>query len=211
MIVVGSAVAELTAQHIISDEVTEKLPRLGAASVTEAGSWALWDLTRGRIPRLDISTDDAVVGPLPQVAVNAQLDDVVFSGTLTVKDTHVQVTVPPSSIASALHTAAPSIAVDSVTADPSDGTVVAAIGPGGLGQLKLKPDLKGGRVTVSVVSLTAMGMDVPLSSIPQLGADLTTQSARQHYPLGLTAKSVQVDDAGVQVDLSGGPSELKGR
>ncbi|MFA7761940.1 LmeA family phospholipid-binding protein [Streptomyces sp. NRRL S-448] len=208
--VVATGAAEYTVRHHIQSRVAKAAPGLGdEVAVGVAGGSALWDLAHESIPRLDISSDDARVGRLSQVRVRARLDDVRLGGTTTVGGTHADVTVSTLSLAAAIRDAVPSVAVAAVTTDPAKGTVLADVGPGGLGQLTLRPVLADGKVTLAVDGLTLFGRSVPTDRLgigaggfgPQAGAP-------KEYPLGLAATSAEVRPDGLHVSLTGGPSTL---
>jgi len=209
--VLGTGLAEFTARHIIQSRIEHAAALALGSDVTmsEGGDWALWDLAHKRIPRLDISSDDARLGPLAQVSVHAQLNDVHLGGTPTVSSTQVQVTASMQSIADAIHNAAPSVAVTSVTTDPASGTIIAGVDPGGIGQLTLHPQLTDGKVTLAVDGLTVFGRSVPTRRLGMAKAGLGTASGPQKaYPLGLKATSVTVQPDGLHITLNGGPSTL---
>ncbi|WP_405922273.1 DUF2993 domain-containing protein [Streptomyces sp. NBC_00122] len=210
--VVATGAAEYTARNRIRDHIAQAAPGLGDdVAVSASGDWVLWDLAQESIPRLDISSDDARLGPLSQVCVRARLDDVRLGEKTTVGSTHVQVTASPQSIATAIRTAAPSVPVTTVTTDPANGTVLAAVGPGGVGQLTLRPVLADGKVTLAVDGLTVFGRSVPTSRFGMGdGALGTERGALKEYPLGLKATSVHVRPDGLHVTLTGGSSTLVG-
>ncbi|WKD30927.1 DUF2993 domain-containing protein [Streptomyces xanthophaeus] len=210
--VVATGAAEYIVRHRIQSRVAQAAPGLGDdVAVGVAGGWALWDLAHESIPRLDISSDDARVGRLSQVRVRARLDDVRLGGTTTVGGTHADVTVSTQSLAAAIRDAVPSVAVSAVTTDPAKGTVLADVGPGGLGRLTLRPVLADGKVTLAVDGLTLFGRSVPTDRLgigaggfgPQAGAP-------KEYPLGLAATSAEVRPDGLHVSLTGGPSTVSG-
>ncbi|MEU7725879.1 DUF2993 domain-containing protein [Streptomyces sp. NPDC040724] len=210
--VVAAGAAEFTARSVIRDHVTKAAPGLGEdVTVGVAGDWALWDLAHGSIPRLDISSDDARVGRLPQVRVRARLDDVRLGDGAAVGATHAEVTASTQSLATAIRTAVPAVSVSAVTTDPARGTILAAVGPGGAGQLTLRPVLADGRVTLAVDGLTVFGRSVPTSRLGMgeggFGAE---PGAPKEYPLGLKATSVRVQPDGLDVALTGGPAPLAG-
>lgn len=210
----ASVAGELVAQNVIRDKIAGKMPSLGAVSVSENGSLALWDVVNKRIPELDISSNDATLGQFTQVSVNAQLHGVTLGAVPTVTSTHAEITVPLQSIAAAIQSKASSMTVSSLTTDPAAGTVNAAIGPGGIAQLTLKPALTNGQVTFSATSLTVMGRPLPLSALGQAGSGLgsgsvTGSGTQQPYPLGLKATSLTVGSTGVQVTLVGGATSLQ--
>lgn len=206
-LVVGGT-GELVARHVIRDKVAGRVPALGSdVSVSESGGLALWDLVNGDIPELEVSSDDATFGRLSQVEVNAQLHDIHLGAVPTVSSTDAEISVSTQSIAAAIESAAPSLTVSSVATDPSAGTLTAAVGPGGIGRLTLKPALSDGKVTFDATSLTVMGEAVPLGGLGQTG---TGAGVQQTYPLGLKATALSVTPDGVQVTLRGGPSTLGG-
>uniref|UniRef100_A0AAU2JLZ5 DUF2993 domain-containing protein n=1 Tax=Streptomyces sp. NBC_00049 TaxID=2903617 RepID=A0AAU2JLZ5_9ACTN len=208
--VAATAAAEFTARGMIRSRVAEAAPGLGEdVAVGVAGDWALWDLANGSIPRLDISSDAARVGRLSEVRVRARLDGVRLGESATVSATRAEVTAPTRSIADAIRAAAPSVAVGAVTTDPAKGTVLAAVGPGGVGQLTLRPVLADGKVTLSVDGVTVFGRSVPLGRLGLSDGALGEASGvPKEYPLGLRATSVDVRTDGLHVDLKGGPADL---
>ncbi|MEW2083256.1 DUF2993 domain-containing protein [Streptomyces sp. NPDC005283] len=209
---VATGVAEFTARNMIQNRIAEAAPSLGDnVAVSVAGDWALWDLAHKNIPRLDISSDDAHLGHLSQVSVHARLDDVRLGSAATVGSTHAQVTARTQSLAAAIQTAAPSTPVVSVTTDPAKGTILAAVGPAGAGQLTLRPVLKDGKVTLAVDGLTVFGRSVPTSRLGTgNGGPGSAPGAQKDYSLGLKATSVHVQPDGLHIALTGGPSTLAG-
>jgi len=201
---------EFTARQLVRDRVAAAAPALGSrVTVGASGGPLLWDLANRNIPQLDISSDDAQVGPLSGVAVRARLDDVRLGGTATDRSTRVELSVPVQSIGAALGAAAPNLPVTSVTADPAAGTIQAVVGPGGLGRLILKPVLQDGRATLAPTRLTVFGRDVPSSELGAAGSGLGASTGpAAPYPLGLTVASVTVMPTGLRVVLTGGPSTL---
>ncbi|MGW6984655.1 LmeA family phospholipid-binding protein [Streptomyces sp. NPDC054932] len=208
--VVATGAAEYTVRDLVRSRVTKAAPGLGDdVAVGVAGGWALWDLADGNFPRLDISSDDARVGRLTQVRVRARLDDVRLGDTTTVGSTHAEVTVSTQSLAAAIRAAVPSVSVAAVTTDPAKGTVLADVGPGGVGRLTLRPVLADGKVTLAVDGLTLFGRSVPTDRLGVGDGDLGARAgAPKEYPLGLAATSAEVRPDGLHVALTGGPSAL---
>ncbi|MGW6846451.1 LmeA family phospholipid-binding protein [Streptomyces sp. NPDC054958] len=208
--VLATGAAEYTVRGVIHSRVLKAAPGLGDdVAVGVAGGWALWDLAHESIPRLDVSSDDAQVGRLSQVRVRARLDDVRLGGTTTVAGTHADVTVSTQSLAAAIRAAVPSVAVAAVTTDPARGTVLADVGPGGLGRLTLRPVLADGKVTLAVDGFTLFGRSVPTDRLGIAAGGLGPQAgAPKDYPLGLVATSAEVRPDGLHVALTGGRSTL---
>ncbi|MFJ7586619.1 hypothetical protein ACIQZO_04305 [Streptomyces sp. NPDC097617] len=211
--VIATGTAEYAVRGVIQSRVVKAAPGLGDdVAVGVAGGWALWDLAHESIPRLDISSDDARVGRLSQVSVRARLDDVRLGGTTTVGGSRVQVTVSTRSLAAAIRDAVPSVAVGPVTTDPAKGTVLAEVGPGGVGRLALRPVLADGKVTLAVDGLTLFGRSVPTDRLGIGEGGLGPQAgAPKEYPLGLAATSTEVRSDGLHIALTGGPGALSGR
>lgn len=208
--VLAAGAAEFTARGLVRARVAEGAPALGEdVTVGADGGWVLWGLLRERIPRLDVSSDDAKAGRLDHLRVRARLDDVRLGPKATVGASHARVTAPTQSVAAAIRAAAPSVRVGTVTTDPARGTVLASVGPGGAGQLTLRPVLADGRVTLSVEGLTLFGRSVPADRLGAgEGALGASPGAPKEYPLGLKATSVRVEPDGLHVDLAGGPAGL---
>ncbi|MFD8985226.1 LmeA family phospholipid-binding protein [Streptomyces sp. NPDC059564] len=206
LVAVAAVGAESAARTVIQHRVAQAAPGLGDdVSVGVGGDdWALWDLAHERIPRLDISSDAARVGTLSPLRVQARLDDVRLGAKATVGSTRAEVTVPPQAIADAIRTTRPGVPVASVSTDPENGTVLAAVGPGGAGQLTLRPALADGKVSLAVDGLTVFGRSVPAD---RFGPQAQAQAPRA-YPLGLAATSVRVRADGLHVTLTGGPVPL---
>ncbi|MFD9516514.1 DUF2993 domain-containing protein [Streptomyces sp. NPDC059979] len=210
--VVAAGAGELTARNMIENRIAKAAPTLGGTlAVGVPGAWALWDLAQASIPRIDISSDDARLGPLSHVRVRARLDDVRLGDRATVAGAHAQVTASTQSLAAAIRSAAPSVSVSAVTTDPATGTILAAVGPGGAGQLTLRPVLADGKVTLAVDGLTVFGRSVPTDRFGTGDGALAPEAgAPKDYPLGLKATSVDVRTDGLHVSLTGGPSTLPG-
>ncbi|MFR9795057.1 DUF2993 domain-containing protein [Streptomyces sp. MS06] len=210
--VLAAGTGELAARHLIRERIAGKAPGLGDVSVAESGSSALWDLLHRHIPEVEVSSGDAALGPLTGVGVSARLHDVALDATPTVASTDATVTVPEAAIADAVRAKAPSVTVDSVTADPAAGTLTAAVGAGGLGRLTLEPLLSDGRVTFTATSLTVLGRELPVDSLGQGASGAGTGDGEfRPYPLGLRATSLAVTQDGVRITLHGGPSKLTAR
>ncbi|MFB6613893.1 DUF2993 domain-containing protein [Streptomyces sp. NPDC085524] len=208
--VLGAGAAEFAARGVLRNRIAAAAPALGDdVAVSAAGDWVLWQLVQERIPRLDISSDDARTGRLDHLKVEARLDDVRFGGKTTVGAAHAEVTASTESIAAAIRTAAPSVRVGAVTTDPARGTVLASVGPGGAGQLTLRPVLADGRVGLTVDGLTLFGRSVPADRLGAGdGAFGAGPGAPKEYPLGLRATSVHVRPDGLHVALAAGPGPL---
>jgi hypothetical protein len=217
VLAIAACGGELAARRLIRDRIVVSARALGGdLTVGEGGDLALWDLVDQNIPRLDLSSDDATLGPLSHVAVRASLDDVRLGGAKpTVHSTQAQVTVPTASIAAVIRSAAPSVSVSSVTGDPSAGTLVVAVGPGGVGLLTLRPQVEDGRFSLTVAGLTVLGRPVPTSDLggtglggSGLGGTGVGAGPQQAYPLGLHATAVTVQSDALRITLTGGATTL---
>jgi hypothetical protein len=206
---VAAGAGEYAAGRMIRDRIAAAAPGLGADLTVGASGSALWDVAAQRIPRLDVSSDDATLGQLGSVDVQAHLDDVRFDGTApTVAGSSAEVTVPDQAVADAVQAAAPNMTVDGVSAQPGSGTLVVALGLGGAAQLTLRPAVRDGRVVVTAVSATVLGEALPADRLAALTGGLD-RGAGHAYPLGLHATSVTVTTDGLRIQLRGGPSPLR--
>ncbi|WP_037602027.1 LmeA family phospholipid-binding protein [Streptacidiphilus rugosus] len=205
--VITAVSGELAARQLIRDRIAGSAHALGGdLTVGEGGDLALWDLVSQNIARLDLSSDDATLGPLSHVAVRASLDDIRLGGARpTVGSTHARVTVSTDSITEAIRSAAPTVSVSSVTGEPSNGTILVAVGPGGIGQLTLHPQVKDGRFTLAVAGLTVFGRPVRTTG---LGGAALGSGPQPAYPLGLHATAVTVRPDALLIDLTGGAATL---
>jgi hypothetical protein len=207
---VATDAGESMARNMIQGRITKAASALGSVTVSEGGS-ALWDVMSKHIPYVNITGRNANLGPLSQVSVQLQLENVRFGGKATVSGAHAEFTVPVQSIGDAVQTAVPYVPVTSVTTDPASGTIAVALGPGGGGQLTLHPVIAGGKLSLPVAGLTVLGRSVPFGSLGMAGRGFGPASGVQRaYPLRLKATSLQVLPDALQVTLSGGPGILAG-
>jgi hypothetical protein len=207
---VAADAGEFMARNMIQSRIAKAASALGSVTVSEGGS-ALWDVMSKHIPYVNIIGRNAHLGPLSQVSVQLQLENVRLGGKATVSGAHAEFTVPAQSIGDAVQAAVPYIPVTSVTTDPASGTIAAALGLDGIGQLTLHPAIVGGKLSLPVAGLTVMGRSLPLGSLGTAGGGFGPASGVQRaYPLRLKATSLQVLPDGLQVTLSGGPGKLAG-
>ncbi|HYZ53775.1 MAG TPA: DUF2993 domain-containing protein [Streptosporangiaceae bacterium] len=207
---VATDAGESMARNMIQSRIAKAASALGSVTVSEGGS-ALWDVMSKHIPYVNITGRNAKLGPLSQVSVQLQLENVRLGGKATVSGARAEFTVPAKSIGDAVQAAVPYIPVTSVTTDPASGTIAVALGPGGGGQLTLHPVIAGGKLSFPVAGLTVMGHSLPLGNLGMAGRGFGPASGVQRaYPLRLKATSLQVLPDGLQVTLSGGPGILAG-
>ncbi|MFJ1708644.1 LmeA family phospholipid-binding protein [Kitasatospora sp. NPDC088346] len=209
-VVAAAGAGEYAARGLIRHRVLAAAPSLGGDPAVHPDGSALWDLLHRRIPRLDVSSDDALVGPLAHASVRAHLDGVRLGGTTArVAGSHAEVTVPTASIGAAVQDAVPSMPVGAVTTDPAAGTVVVTLGRGGIGRLTLRPTLDAGRVSFPVAELTLLGRSVPPERLGAAAHGLGPAAGPQRpYPLALRATTATVLPDGVRITLDGGPADL---
>jgi hypothetical protein len=86
----------------------------------------------------------------------------------------------------------------SVTTNTSDGTVSLK---GLLDSATVKPQIVNNGLSLQVVSVTALGANVPMTTA-QSYLDGLMSKATRNYPLGLHADSIKVTDSGVQATFS---------
>jgi hypothetical protein len=90
--------------------------------------------------------------------------------------------------------------VNNVSTNPSAGTIELS-GAMGLGSVTVKPQVAGGRLSLQVVKVSAMGAPLPHETA-QSALDAFTTGLTKEYPLGIHADSVQVTNGGVVAHFS---------
>ncbi|WP_377267019.1 LmeA family phospholipid-binding protein [Peterkaempfera sp. SMS 1(5)a] len=202
----ASGGGEYTARLLIRERVARAVPALnrGGLTVDEDGS-ALWDLLHRRIPRVDIESRHAGVGPLEQVDVHAQLYDVRFGDRAAVGSSRAEVSVPAASIGDAVRAKASSVPVTAVATDPGLGTITVDLGAGGVAHLTLRPLIRDGRVSFATAGLSVLGRAVDPGGL----GDGLGSPGRGDYPLGMRATSVEVTPTGLLIRLRGGAVPLR--
>ncbi|MFI9648257.1 LmeA family phospholipid-binding protein [Streptomyces sp. NPDC052040] len=210
-LVLTAAGAELTARIVLHDRLAAAAGRaLGSGTdIHTGGGPALLALGEGHLDTVTLHNGHARLGNLPDVSVRARLDDVHLTGrhSATVARTEAEVVVPGASLEELAAASGRRIPVTGVRLDPRAGTVVLALGQGGLARATLRPRLEDGRVTFAVESAELLGSPAPAALLDRIRTTLSDRP-RTAYPLGLKATALHITDSGLRVTLTGGHAGL---
>ncbi|WP_059009887.1 LmeA family phospholipid-binding protein [Streptomyces specialis] len=217
-VVLALAVAgELAGRAMVQRRITEAAERdLGGDVEVDVGDGlALLSLADRRLNWIEVRADGAEVGRVNGADVRVRVDDVRLNGLGsgsggTGAGSHAEGMVPTEALLELSGEAgggAPPISA--ARTDPAAGTVVLDVG-GGLGQVTVMPELRGGRVEFEVTDASFLGMPVPGALVERVAEALSDPTEEEEYPLEMAATSVEVTGRGVEVVLDGGPAALEG-
>lgn len=205
--VLVAGIGEFAARSILRDRVTAAASRAvsGDFDVETGSGWAVVHLMDGTIPSITLSSDNAQLRRISDAHLEITLEDVQFAGgARSVAQSHVEVDIPAHSILELARTSAQGLPVQAVRTDPTSDTVVL---DAGVGEAILKPEVRSGRVVMTVADVQVFGASRPRMKT-KLQASLSDAAGQQAYPLGLRATSAEVTDSGVHAVLEGGEAEL---
>ncbi|MFE6283660.1 DUF2993 domain-containing protein [Streptomyces sp. NPDC057877] len=211
-------VAELAARALVGGRIEDAVGRrLGEdADVDIDGGPMLLALYDRRLDAVTVSSDDATLGRIEGVQVEARLYDVrLRGGSGTVARTEADVGVPPAALQSLAGAsggqggARARLEVSGVRTDAEADTVGLVLN-GGLGEVTLRPRVEDGRVVLHVDEVSVFGRPAPAALVERF-QDTLGQREDRAYPLGMKATALDVDDSGLHVTLTGGRARLPGR
>ncbi|MFF7359994.1 hypothetical protein [Streptomyces sp. NPDC008125] len=221
--------AEAVARHVVDGRV-EKLAgeRLGSEVTADTDGWGLVALARGELGTLTLHAEDAALDGFDGVTVDAELRDLVVpdgGGRASVSGSSARAEVPAGALRDRVTAAGGAFAamVGDVEPRPGDGTLRIMLGPGGLGQADIRPELRDGTVRFTLADARMLGVDAPksltgriesaLSALSPAGAGGTAGTGGGAAgaegaadALGLRPVAVTVTEDGLRVDLKGGPA-----
>ncbi|MGW2836802.1 hypothetical protein ACWCWD_03260 [Streptomyces sp. NPDC001493] len=218
--------AEAVARHVVDGRV-EKLAgeRLGSEVTADTDGWGLVALARGELGTLTLHADDAALDGFDGVTVDAELRDLVVpdgDGRASVSGSSARAEVPTGALRERVTAAGGAFAamVGDVEPRPGDGTLRIMLGPGGLGQADIRPELRDGTVRFTLAGAKMLGVDAPKSLTARIESALTGLSPAgaggtgggaagpdaAADALGLRPTAVTVTEDGLRVDLKGGPA-----
>lgn len=158
----------------------------------------------GKVSRMDVDSEGAEFGPAVGMQVHAQFHDITMpegsSSGSSIGSSSADVSWSNTGISETLKGL-----VSDVVSDPGTGQLTMKV-LGGIGELQVVPQVKDGKVDVSVAQAQFLGFGIP-DDLAQGVVDLMTESL-QTYPLGLEPTELRVTDNGIEVDLAGGAAEL---
>jgi len=156
----------------------------------------------GSLPHLNVKSDGAKFGPAVGMEVEADLNDVQLAdnGGGTVGSSSAQVTWSNAGISETLKGLVSQVQSSEATGDLTMGMI------GGIAQMQVRPEIQDSKVDVQMRSAEVLGIGIP-NDLAQGVVDMLSEGF-QNYPLGLEPTAVKVTDAGVEVELEGGHTEL---
>ncbi|MGW2281191.1 hypothetical protein [Streptomyces sp. NPDC001770] len=174
--------AEAVARHVVDGRV-EKLAgeRLGSEVTADTDGWGLVALTRGELGTLTLHAEDAALDGFDGVTVDAELRDLVAprgDGRASVTASSARAEVPAGALRDRVTAAGGAFAamVGDVEPRPGDGTLRIKLGPGGLGQADIRPELRDGTVRFTLTGAKMLGVDAPKSLTDRIESALTDLS-----------------------------------
>lgn len=227
--------AEAVARHVVDGRV-EKLAgeRLGSEVTADTDGWGLVALARGELGTLTLHAEDATLDGFDGVTVDAELRDLVVphgDGRASVSGSSARAEMPTGALRDRVTASGGAFAamVGDVEPRPEDGTLRIELGPGGLGQADIRPELRDGTVRFTLAGAKMLGVDAPKSLTARIESALTALSPGSGTgggagrtgggtgggtagpdaaadALGLRPTAVTVTENGLRVDLKGGPA-----
>lgn len=207
LVLLGAAVVgtEAYARHQVSRCISTQFEREMGSSidVSFGPKPLLLTYIDGKVPSMTVDSEGNRFGPAEGMDVHATFRDVELAddGGGTIGSSSADVTWSNEGISQTL-----AGMVSGVRSSGGTGTVTMDV-LGGIAQLEVRPQVRGGEVDVQALSAQFLGMGLPTDLVQGI-VDLFTQSL-QAFPLGLTADEITVTDEGIGVHLTGGRTELQ--
>ncbi|MCX4744179.1 DUF2993 domain-containing protein [Kitasatospora sp. NBC_01287] len=206
-----AGVGEAVARHVLEGRIADGMGRALDTRVTvDTGDGpALLTILDRHLGHVTLSGANARLGPLTGASVRITLDGVHLAKPATASDVRATVTIPTDSLAEAIRDSGQGVPVNSARADPATGTLLLTLGPGGMGQLTLKPALTDGRVTITATSLRFLDRTITGPQLDQINSRLTARNQPAAYPLSLKPVSLTVTPTGLALTLASGHTTLE--
>lgn len=212
LLLLTTTVAELAARTLLHSRLSAAVGRtLGKdTDVDIDGGPALLDLFERHLDAITVTSGHATLGQIPDVSLQARLDDVRLTGdhSGTVARTHADVEIPAASLQNMTTQTDGRLPVTDVRLDDQADTITLDL-QGGLGRATLQPRLQDGRVTLRLDDAEILGSPAPAAVVDRIQHRLTDRT-NADYPLGLKATAVDVTSTGLTITLDGGPARLPG-
>jgi hypothetical protein len=202
--------AELAARELIRDRVGDAAGRSvsGDLAVDFGDGPALTALTGRHLDWVTVHGDAVGLGRVRGAELDVRLTDVQPGDS--VGRSHAEVRLPTASVLATAQSAVHRLPVTDAVADPAAGTFRLTVGRGGLGQVTVRPEVRGGRVAMDVTGAEFLGMAAPEGLLDRLRENVgdPVGDDPEGYPLGLAVTTLTVGPDGLYVALDGGPSPL---
>ncbi|NEW39524.1 DUF2993 domain-containing protein [Nocardia cyriacigeorgica] len=158
----------------------------------------------GKLPEVNVNSDDVKFGPAVGMRVHAKFHDIEVTdngrGGAAIGRSTADVTWSNDGIRRTLGGL-----VSDVSSSSADGKLTMDV-LGGLAQVAVQPRIADGTVQVDIESAHVLGIGLPTDLVQDI-ADLLSQSL-QVYPFEMQPTGLEVTDDGLRVQLAGGPAEL---
>ncbi|WP_051021380.1 LmeA family phospholipid-binding protein [Nocardia araoensis] len=201
VLVGGEAYARHTVSNCISSQFEKEMGSKIDVSFGPKPMLLTW--IDGKVPSVKVDSADSKFGPAVGMVVHAVFRDVDVddhSGG-RIGSSSADVSWSNEGIKETLGGM-----VSGVSSSESTGMLTLSV-LGGFAELQLKPQIVNGTVHVETMSAELLGIGLPADLVQGI-VDLFTKSL-ESYPLGMTATDLKVTDSGVDVHLSGGPTQLE--
>jgi hypothetical protein len=199
---------ELYARHVASTKVANAV----ACEVQDSASVSfspappvLWQYLTQDYSDISVQTGGNQVRKAKGMKVSFDIRDIKLNDTSdsqgTIGSLSGTVTWSTDGIKQSIQDTAPVLGAfvsGGVTTNPGDGTIELK---GVLDSATLKPQIVNNGLSLQVVSVTALGAKIPMTTA-QTYLDGLMAKATRNYPLGLHADSIKVTDSGVQAAFS---------
>ena len=168
----------------------------------------LLQLIDSKVPYVTVDSDDTAFGPAQQMKVHARANDVDIEQTSqssgTIGSSSAAISWPTEGIDATLQKEIGGL-VNGVTSDAAEGTLNFSV-LSGLATVKVKPQIVGDKVEVETMEAKVIGLGIPADLVD--GIVNTISSSLQQYPLGMTPKTLEITDNGLEMHLEGGKFTL---
>lgn len=158
----------------------------------------------GKLPEVNVNSDDVKFGPAVGMHVEATFRDIQVTdngrGGAEIGRSSADVTWSNDGIAKTLGGL-----VSNVSSSAAEGKLTMDV-LGGFAQVQVQPRVVNGAVQVDVESAHVLGIGLPTDLVQGI-ADLLSESL-QMYPFEMRPTNLQVSDDGIRVQLAGGHAEL---
>ncbi|TSD99527.1 DUF2993 domain-containing protein [Skermania sp. ID1734] len=162
------------------------------------------------VPYITVDSDDSAFGPAKDMHVHARINDIQLQNSAdssgTIGSSSADVKWSTDGIQSTLQDQSFGALVSAVHSNASDGTLEFDIGPAGLAKLTVHPHISDGTIAVDTVNAEILGLGIPTDLVD--GIVKVMSESLQSYPLGMTPKTFQVTDNGIEMTLAGGQYTL---
>ncbi|MBJ8339740.1 DUF2993 domain-containing protein [Antrihabitans sp. YC3-6] len=202
-LIAGEVIARHTAKKCMSQQFESQLGT--QVDIGLSVKPMLLQLIDKKVPYVTVDSDDSAFGPAKDMEVHARVNDVVVSESAqssgTIGSSSADIEWPTAGIQTTMSEQLMGGLISGVRSSESDGTLLFAVGPGGLATLTVKPRIVGDVVQVDTMQAQVLGIGLPTDLVD--GVVKVISDSLQAYPLGMKPKSLEVTDEGIHMSLAG--------